>query len=273
MIWDCFLYYNERDLLDVRLHELEGVVDRFVLVESITTHSGKPKPLYFEQVKREYEDWPITHVVVSDPALITDEWSRRFHPNNSMDWARENHQRNCILRGLREASLDDVVMISDLDEIPRAERVMEGVKALVRPNDCAILWQDMYYYYLDAKAEGEAHFLATRMLRKADLDRSTPQEVRWRGECAVIKDAGWHFGWLGGVERCLDKLEAFAHQELNRAELKDEGYLDYCLRVGQTLHSGKRLHRVPTDRHPRYILEHLDRYGRYFAPETIPAAP
>src|SRR5205823_1107096 len=109
MIYDCFLFFNEVELLEIRLHDLSAVVDRFVLVESPVTFSNKPKPLYYADNRDRFKAFEdrIIHVVVDD------------NPPADSPFDRENHQRNCIARGLAACHPDDVVLISDLDEIPK----------------------------------------------------------------------------------------------------------------------------------------------------------
>src|SRR5712692_10307059 len=110
MIYDCFPFFNELDLLEIRLSELAGVVDRFVLVESTRTHTNQPKPLYYHENRTRYSQFSskIVHIVVEDM------------PGGENAWVRENHQRNCIIRGLSGCGDDDTILVSDVDEIPRA---------------------------------------------------------------------------------------------------------------------------------------------------------
>ena len=113
MIYDCFILYNELDLLELRLRELEGVVDRFVLVEAPVTFSGVPKPLLCHENRRRFSKWrsKIRHVVVNDM------------PTGKDPWAHENHQRSAIVRGIPDASPSDGIILSDGDEIPSAVAV------------------------------------------------------------------------------------------------------------------------------------------------------
>ena len=107
-IWDAFQVFNELDMLEVRLHELNETVHRFVLVEATRTHSNKPKPLHFRDNKVRFAAFAnkIIHVVVDDL------------PDNADAWVLENYQRNAMLRGLQGAHADDLVIIADVDEIP-----------------------------------------------------------------------------------------------------------------------------------------------------------
>jgi beta-1,4-mannosyl-glycoprotein beta-1,4-N-acetylglucosaminyltransferase len=110
MIVDAFMFYNELDILELRLEVLDKYVDRFVLVESEVTHVGGPKPLFFTENKERFAKWShkIRHVVMTAEEA----------PKETDPWHRETYQRNCILRGLDGIDDNDVVFISDVDEIP-----------------------------------------------------------------------------------------------------------------------------------------------------------
>ena len=119
MIYDCFSFFNELDLLEIRLNTLDKVVDKFVLVEAPWTHTGHKKPLYFEENKQRFAPFlnKIIHIVASDPPTSPTATERE----NA--WIRENWQRNQIARGLTDAKPEDVLIIADLDEIPKPKTI------------------------------------------------------------------------------------------------------------------------------------------------------
>src|SRR5690349_20249777 len=120
MTYDCFTFFNELDLLEIRLNVLNPIVDKFVLVESTRTHQNKPKPLYYQQNAARFSAFKdkIIHVIVDDFPDFG-EWKEAH------SWILERHQRNCISRGLSQCKKGDVIIISDLDEIPDPEKVRE----------------------------------------------------------------------------------------------------------------------------------------------------
>ena len=109
---DCFTFYNELDMLDLRLAEMNDVATYFVLVEATKTYAGNDKPLYFAENKVRYSKYldKIVHIVVDD------------FPETNNPWVRENFQRNAIDRGIARIKNEiDTLTICDLDEIPDAE--------------------------------------------------------------------------------------------------------------------------------------------------------
>ena len=114
MRYDCFTFFNELELLQIRLAELSSVVDVFVIAEAPWTFQGQAKPLFFGENRARFKPYlsRIQHIVSDAPPVVTDQWSR------------ELHQRNSLKRGLLEASGDDFVVISDADEIVRPEALI-----------------------------------------------------------------------------------------------------------------------------------------------------
>ena len=140
---DCFIFYNELDMLEFRLNELNDVVDYFVLVECIKTHSNKDKELYFENNKNRFSKFldKIIHIIVKDNI-----------PQTSRAWDREEYQRYCIHEGINKLNLnsDDIIIIADLDEIPDAKTVL-NIKNNNGLDGIYYLEMDLYYYNLIRK--------------------------------------------------------------------------------------------------------------------------
>lgn len=110
-IYDCFTFYNEIDLLKIRIDLLKDYVDYFVLVEMCVTQNGKPKEMFFDKHKAEFADFGVNiiHIKVMEIPEMNQEYD---------NWLLENYQRNNILQGLKNCQEDDLIIISDLDEIP-----------------------------------------------------------------------------------------------------------------------------------------------------------
>ena len=209
-VYDCFQYNGEADVLAIRLHELDAVVDRFVLVEATLTHSGLPKPIHFDAADPRFVRFAsrIRHVVVDD------------FPATDDAWVREMFQRDAVLRGLAEARDDDLVMISDADEIPRADIVRELRDD--RENDAFGLGLALYYFYANYRnVEGpEAMTVWSVAATRARLAQTTPSRLRLdvrSGDqpARLVADAGWHLSYLMDDASVRSKIAAFAHQEYN----------------------------------------------------------
>ena len=123
-IFDCFMFYDEELLLDIRLHELDKYVDKFVISESTYTHSGKSKKLIFDMKKYSKFKDKITHIIVDkEPEKISNVLESDSSDQKNSKYImnavkRENYQRNSLSSGLIKANDDDFILISDLDEIP-----------------------------------------------------------------------------------------------------------------------------------------------------------
>lgn len=197
MIVDCFIFYNELDILKRRLKYLSPVVDKFVLVESTVTHKGTPKELYYQTHKEMFKQWEdqIIHVVVDD------------NPTDKDPWVRENFQRNCITRGLEKFDDDTLVMISDVDEVPIRTNI-------ILPDNCQACSFNMtaFQYSLKYIQKHEPWF-GTVLTRKKLLDSGvSPQQLRnGRWKVPHYPNAGWHFSSFGDEKFVANKIENYAH--------------------------------------------------------------
>lgn len=214
-IYDCFMFYNELEVLEIKLNELYDHVDYFVLVESTETHRGYPKPLYFYENREKFNKFldKIIYVVADN-----------IETNNP--WARENHQRNEILKGLTNCNKWDVVIIEDLDEIIRASKMHEIISLLFEEEvKCVCCNQTMYFYYLNRLHYANGHatqWLGSAVAKYVDLKKISPQKIRdRRGNGHILYNAGWHFSYMGGIGRVIKKLENFAHSELDTESYKN----------------------------------------------------
>lgn len=202
MIYDTFLFYNELELLDIRLHELDSVVDEFVLVEATVTHTNKPKPLYYQRNKHLFKKFhkKIIHIIVDDS------------PDVYMPWIIERHQLSAVTRGLGKCKPDDTILYSCVDEIPKAEKILEWKD---KPGDNKVFKHALSLYFLNCVREN-GDIEGTRMFRFKDLKKFKDiYFTRYLKSDINILDGGWHFSYMGGIKKIKQKLAAFAHQELN----------------------------------------------------------
>jgi len=282
MVYDCFTFFNELDLLEIRLNILNEVVDKFVLCEAAFTHQGNPKPLYYQQNKERYTAFnsKIIYVVVNTAPL---------NPTGSA-WVLEMYQRQMLAKGLEHCAADDIIIVSDLDEIPNPDKIntykyKKGIK---------IFEQRMYYYFLNnlnvshsAKYRWCGSVMAyykdiggpqwLRNIAKEYINANTHNTSlgRWlrriylrfkrlyKGEkVTLIKDGGWHFSYLGGTEMIIKKLEAFAHAEYNTDIYKNEAKIEDAINNGKDIFNRPIHYKASAvdEPFPKYIMEHKEKY-------------
>ena len=208
-IIDTFIFYNELEMLNYRLNYLYDYVDKFVLVEATLTHSGKNKELFYENNKQMFEKYSdkIIHIILDDLPDI----------NRTDDaWKRENFHRNGIERGIKQIELEDndIIIISDLDEIPD-RNIIKLLRNEKLQNTVYALEQDMYYYNLTCKAGEKWYFAKLLSFNTYKLFQKKPQDIRMAHNTIAIKFGGWHFSYFGNVDFIQNKIKHFAHQEYN----------------------------------------------------------
>jgi beta-1,4-mannosyl-glycoprotein beta-1,4-N-acetylglucosaminyltransferase len=244
MIYDCFIFFQELDVLEIRFRELAPVVDRFVLVEAPVTFSGRPKPLFYHENAARFGAYrdKIIHVVVDDM------------PGGDDAWGREAYQRDAVERGLRECRQDDIVMISDADEIPSASAVREYRLSLGMMK----FRQWLSYYWLNCRGPVcfDSRILPFGLYRQF----GSASNVR-KHDCAAI-DGGWHFSYVGGPDMIRRKLESFSHTELDLPAYKNSAHLENALATGRDLFGRDQTFQfVDVDEtFPRCILDDRDRF-------------
>ena len=236
MIFDCFTFFNELDILEIRLNEMAPVVDRFVLVEARKTFQGADKPLYFDQNKARFAPFldKIEHVIVDFPDDLG-----LYRKASSQAWAREYYQRDQIARGLKTATPDDLVIVSDVDEIIRAETLQQALQHY-QAGSMVVFSCPAYSFYFNRRLKRNNWYLGPRLcsvrsFRSAQDQRSTKLfasrglrgsllgawhtrlwnklNTGFGGPMVEVDEAGWHFTSIGGWEAFRAKMQAFAHEE------------------------------------------------------------
>ncbi len=213
-IYDCFTFFDELEILEIKLNELYDHVDYFVLVESTETFRGTPKPLYFADNKERFGKFldKIIHVQVSD-ILYTDN-----------PWEREYFQRNQILRGLTHCKENDIIIIEDLDEIISAAKLPEFIHLLQTGRRPYLTCDQLIYtYYLNRRGHAGGtfnHWLGSVVTTYAAVELLSPQGIRNLRSQETAIPSGWHFTYMGGYDRVRKKLESFSHSELDNESYK-----------------------------------------------------
>ena len=234
-IIDCFIFYNELDMLTYRLNILNNIVDYFVLVESMHTFVGKEKPLFYQENKHLFEKF--NHKIIH---IIVDDFPHKYH-NISFEkkeqWNNEKFQRNCISRGIDKLELnnDDLIIIADVDEIPKI-KLLENIKYNeMKINEVKALQMDFYYYNLHSKLD---HYTDVVRMLPYNLYKNinmTIDDLRFKYQKNIINNAGWHLSYFGNEKFIKNKLENFSHQEFNKVEFTDEKLIEYRIKNGKDL--------------------------------------
>ncbi len=223
MIYDCFSYLDEDLLLNLRLNILNKYVDYFVIVEGNRTWQNNSKELKFDIKKYEKFKDKIIYIKVTD------------FPDGRDPYLRENHQRNSILKGLINSKDQDIIIISDLDEIPNPE-VFKNFKKEMR---FAVFKQKHFYYKFNLQSKNNPYWLGSRICLKKYL--ISPQWLRdlkfkkrpfWRLDKFrlnnIIENGGWHFCNLKKPESLLYKYKNLCETDdpIHFKEKIDEKYLN-----------------------------------------------
>ena len=212
-IIDCFIFYNELNLLNYRFNLLNDTVDYFVLVESTKTFTGKIKPLFYNENKDQFSKFndKIIHIIVDD--MPFDELN--LNKNNGEQWENEKHQRICINRGIKQLGLNfnDIIIISDVDEIPNPQ-ILQQISSSKNNIEVSILQMDFYYYNLNSKRDEKWNWVKICSY-KYFLKNKDCQYIRGIFNCSICANAGWHLSYFGDANFIKNKIQNYSHQELN----------------------------------------------------------
>ena len=283
------MYFDEDLILDLRLNILDKFVDYFVIVESIFTHRGEKRNLKFNINKfKKFENKIVYLVYDQEPSQIEkivskdteDEKSRKYIMNALF---RENAQRNFINRALNNLDNEDVILVSDVDEIPN----LKGINFEEKKSKIILFKQDMLYYkfnlklpnlaWTGTKACKKKYFKSAQWLRNVK-DRKYPfyrvdtyfSEKKYI-DCDFIENGGWHFTNIKTANQIKQKLESYLHHiEFDKnplsAEEIDKIIQDkiaiYDLSVDQRKNKirGNKLENYPLHKLPEYLLDNLNNY-------------
>jgi beta-1,4-mannosyl-glycoprotein beta-1,4-N-acetylglucosaminyltransferase len=276
-IYDCFNFFNELDILEIRLNTLYDYVDYFVIVESSVTHSGVEKPFYFEENKQRFSKFldKIIHYKVYDTPmgfvnLISSEdktlneinnfierQTNRFNRSTQPDYGRDFFQKECVRRPLINCSDEDVIIISDADEIPNPE-ILKNIENLQLENTICSLNQTTYYYYLNLLKQRD--WYGSRISLYKNIKHLSFNEVRGDESLSKkIENGGWHFSFQGGKDMVKTKILSYSARDmansyvLSQLDNNIDNNIDPFFRGNLTL--------VEIDNtYPKYIIDNIDKF-------------
>ena len=292
-IFDCFMYFDEEVVLDVRLNFLNEYVDKFVIVESEFNHKGEKRVPQFDINKFQKFKDKIIYILKKDvPKDIeeisnTDDKNEIYRKSIFNSWKRENLQRNSIMDGLKNTSSDDWIIISDLDEIPNLNGInFEKIKKKI-----VLFKQDMMYYKFNLKLDNFV-WIGTKACQFKNL--KSPQWLRdikaknfgwWRIDTwfskkkyqnmKFIENGGWHFSYLKTPEAVEKKLKSYLHHidyDLNPIgiekikKIMEEKKTIYNLKVDQRknkFEEQNKLTKIENNKLPSYIIKNLKKFNNW----------
>ncbi len=278
-IYDAFIFFNELELLELRLSILDPYVDYFVIVEATETFSGKPKALVYEENKERFKKWAhkiIHHVTRDTPTSFYDAKVRLAEtsdpleanilhtaltssnvPQGATHWLREFYQKECIKKALIGLNDTDICYISDIDEIWNPETSINYESSAVFK-----FKQLVYTYYLNNRSSEPWSGTFATQYKNIRTNSLNHLDSAHQTSYTYVKNGGWHFTNMGGAERIRTKLESYGHQEFNTPGIKT--------RIEEQMQSNKdfigRQFKFWTDEKdlPEYLKEHKEQYKNLF---------
>jgi len=223
-IIDCFMYFDEDLMLDIRLNTLFEFVDKFIICEATLDHAGNKKKLNFNINNFKKFERKIEYIVIEDLPRTVINFKKNWHAAHY----RDQFQRNALTRGISKFDPDDLIMISDLDEIPNPEKISN----FTGKDKYVCFVQKNFSLKLNLLNKSEPNWCGTRMCRKKDL--KSPQWLRDIKPRKIpfykfykpkfdkfIENGGWHFSSVKNAEGIYKKLNSYAEQQFNNKRFKD----------------------------------------------------
>jgi len=292
-IYDCFMYFDEEMILEIRLNALDPFVDHFIIVESIYNHKGEKRNLQFNINKFKKFEKKIIYIVNDDTPNnlkkikendTEDEKSDKYILNAIL---RENSQRNSIAKGLDKADNNDLILVSDVDEIPNLSSI-----DLKKINKKIIFFNQFFFYYKFNLYQPGITWVGTKGCKKKDL--INPQWLRnikdriypiWRidvvfsktkyNNIEIVINGGWHFSNIKSASSIHHKLKSYLHhrefdvESLTVQEIKNKinnKQAIYDLRADKRenkVGKGPILEKFDINKLPNYIQKNIEVYKEW----------
>jgi len=286
-IFDSFIFFNELDLLEIRLNILNDVVDYFVLTESPFTVSGNEKPLYYHENKHRFSKWNdkiihnITEQIPNDYSnfLVKKPYYTNYNEysassqdkiiNIPIRFQRAIYNRDNSIQGILKsgATDNDIILTSDADEIINPLLIKE-ISHWFDSDNIYLCYQKAFYYKLNILFYNTwkgTRITTLQKLREYSIDLLRQPEIIEKS--FGIENGGWHWSYFGGLENIKQKINALEHQEVNTEEnrnllekrisnIKDPFGRDYLNPIVEKL----------DDSYPEYILNNQKKYSKFIEP-------
>ena len=261
MMIDVTLLFNELDLLEFRLLELDTWVDQFIVLQGEETFSGKPKDLLLDPTADRWAAWRGRLTAVTVPRA----------PAHAHRWDREFAARDCVAEALTAYAPTDLVLYSDVDEIPNRAVIQSAIPRLAPRAWAGFRLQvSQYYANLWTTEKWEAIALA-QVQTVQDMGGRAMREARRRPPIRMWHElGGWHLTYLGGVEAIQEKIHAWTHEEMDLPKFTDSDRIADRMARRQDVFGRKRwrMRPVSVDRLPSTFHTYPTRFATWLLPET-----
>ena len=262
-IYDCFQYFNEDHIVDLRLNILNQYVDYFVISESTKTHQGKEKKINFNLNNFSKFKGKIKFVVSEYKEKIN------FEKHTGGESPIEQFQRNSLLEGIKDAHPEDLIILSDSDEIPDLRKIKD-----IKKNKKFIAFsQKMFMYKLNLHNVEESNWIGSKITKKKNI--VTMQKLRnlkfkdypfWRLDKInqQIIQGGWHFSFLQTPKDILKKIESFSHGEFHSNSRNLSQIEEKIFENKDVFDRGFSLNKVEIDEsYPKYIFDNKKKLSEW----------
>jgi len=259
------MYFDEDLVLDLRLNILNNYVDKFVIAEATKDHTGKDKKLNFNINNFSKFKNKISYIIVEDMPT-----NLKFYKKNwPVHHLRDQHQRNALARGYEDSNDEDLIMISDIDEIPDPNKI----KIFDVKNKYACFIQKNFQSKINLLNISDKNWMGTKIIKKKYI--KSPQWLRniktakpsfWKfykpRQPQLIYDGGWHFSFLKNPKGISKKIQSYSHSEYNKSIYTDEKKITE--RINNRIDIFDRNFKYEKididDTFPKYILENINKY-------------
>ena len=269
MLIDSFMFFNEKELTELRIRYLNEIVDAFVVVEANITHQGKKKDWNFPNILqsslKEFSNKIHYHQLNIDFEKIKNEESWIVDNVKGDDAHRvDNFQRNYIKTACKKFSDEDILIISDVDEIP-SKKKLEFILSCDFKKIAPIVLEQ-YLFHIDCNFLKWEQWLGSIVTTMQLCNAYSPHHHRRdRNKISHFNDGGWSFSSFGGPKKIIEKFEAFAHKEFNKDKFKNLNHIINCQKTGADLFQRKvQSKKVDRKFFPKDLLDLMEQNPKFY---------
>ena len=265
---DCLMYFDEDLILDIRLNVLYDSVDKFIIAEATRDHAGKEKKLNFDLNNFSKFKKKIEYLIIDDLPIKVTSKKNDWHENH----LRDQFQRNSLSKGYKNYDDNDLIMISDIDEIPDPKKI----SSFKLEKKYACFLQKNFQSKLNLLNTSDGYWPGTKICQKKNL--KSPQWLRdiktkeipfWKfykpKQPQLIENGGWHFSFLKHPEDIVTKINSYSHQEFNKPEFVDPSKIREKIENKKDLFGRKITYKtVEVEKNcPDYIVKNKDKFKEW----------